>query len=196
MMGIGEIRRANKSPSAHAKEQMTDGQRRRNDSEPNNYWSDEGGPISYTNAHILNGESMDSMAKKGLPRPSLPSIYFDAVKMAIALEANAAEQSRNAQIIRGYNQIINTAKNDTELQAACASLNQVIASILDGADGERIKMHMLVNDLANTIEATAPLSPGRSTPLGYTPRMGLYYAMQPFRKIVKAMKNAMRQSAA
>ncbi len=108
-----------------------------------------------------------------------PPIYFDAVRLSEALEQIAHDTSRRSWRIITAIRAVRLAETDTEKRLAVRHLTDEVSEILSGQDGEQIKLHMLVNDLAHQINIVAP-----PNPKGYVPTMGIQYALKPIRDTI------------
>lgn len=184
MHGLEQIKAANENPAKYAKSQMSDGQARRNDSPPSNYWSETPGGDRFADP----GPNMATMqvSPKLLPQ-TIPSIYFDAAKLATALDERAAEHLALSARIKGSQAMVRMAKTNEASREAIAALGSAVQAALHSNDGEALKLHMLVNDMANTIDVIAP-----PNPKGYVPHMGIHYAVSPLRKILNSIREAIR----
>lgn len=173
MMGIREIKEANRSPRSYAKASLSDGQARRNDS-VGAYWSET--PAD----HATLPETVALWFEPGIPRvPAKPPLYFDGVRLAVVLDERANEAMGIATKLRLALQGVQRAKGISEMTNATEWLQGVIADIQKLDDATNINVRMLVNDLAKQIDMAAPRDPK-----GYIPQMGLHHAMHPIRKTV------------
>lgn len=116
---------------------------------------------------------------------SKPPIYFDGVRIGNALTDIAHEASRKSWAMTIALRNVRLAEMDTEKQQAVRELSTLVANHMHEGDKE-LRLRMLINDLANTIEEKAP-----SNMVGYIPNMGLQYAFEPVKRIVKRIKAAL-----
>lgn len=199
MHGLEQIKAMNKDPDKHARSEMSDGQERRNDAPPSNYWSETpGGDRDFDKALAaalpviaayrpavdmataqLNPKTLERLNAK-------PLIYFDAVKMVLTLHQLADEANNRWTMLRMKLRALQTAQSDAEVRQASAELTEAMRQIVSGDRDIAVRMH--VEELANLIDQAAPV------PHGYTPRMGLAHAMAPLRKIVNTIRECWAQA--
>lgn len=213
MMGLREIRTANRNPRKYTLSQLSDGQTRRNNAQPSAFWSEK---PPYERANIANGESMETMAAKGIKinpvrlnnegyravpnmaslqiaskEAKLPDVYFDAVKMEKAVGSMVQDLlAAQAQLRTAMSRVMLARNEDIEVQRETLdTLTDTMRQIEEG--NSEVTLHSLVLELSNTIETAAP-----ANPVGYIPHMGLQHAMHPIRKIVNAIKDSLRLTVA
>lgn len=205
MMGIAEIKSANEDPEAFAKSGLTDGQRRRVEAPPSNYWS-EHEPNAPMDA-IEHGESVfykpvhggypeaENIAEMQLSRAQLirsplakPPMYFEAIRMWNALDHIANEARARATGLKEAIRLVQTAGSEDEVRLRSANLSGQLSDLLNSDDGSQIKARLLIEDLVNTIDQIAP-----PDPKGYVPNMGLHHAIHPVRKIATALSSLFKR---
>ena len=111
----------------------------------------------------------------------LPAVYFDAVRLNATLRSLAHEATRKHWDMETAVRNVRLAETVSEKEMAVAALTLAVNSYADNTD---VQISMLVDDMVNTVNQIAP-----KNPVGYTPHMGLHYAVKPLRTIVQRMKD-------
>lgn len=183
MMGLREIRTANRNPRKYALSQLSDGQTRRNNAQPSAFWSEK--------AAYRATPNMASMQMAQPKQGKLPDVYFDAVKMEKAVGSMVQDLlAAQAQLRTAMSRVMLARNEDIEVQRETLdTLTDTMRQIEEG--NSEVILHSLVLELSNTIETAAP-----ANPVGYIPHMGLQHAMHPIRKIVNAIKDSLRLTVA
>jgi hypothetical protein len=110
-----------------------------------------------------------------------PPIYFDAVRLSIALDQISHDASARAWRLTTALRAVRLAETPTEKADAVALLSETYSNLM--AEVPDAKVAMLVNDLANVVDQIAP-----PNPKGYVPHMGIHYAVKPLRDIVAKLR--------
>lgn len=174
MMGISEIRKASRDPQAYAKSRMSDGQLRRNDVEPSNYWSETApGPDSDLRAMANYPiRVIDNRLCSG----KLPDGYHDALKLWLAVDTTASQARTVADTLKGA--IRASVGTDG------AELDRTVAAIMNL--NPLVDLHLLTGSLMDFLNKTLP-----EPHVGYNPNMGLSHLGRTLRGYVSKMQVAL-----
>lgn len=176
MFGLEQIKTMNKNPRKHARSEMSDGQERRNDSPPSNYWSEQGGGDREPIALDMATAQLNPKTVERLNAPHV--LMFDAVRMMHAMQTQAEEITQN---MADLGLAMATVRREPESSIGGAML----ASVMKRLTSKDLTVRMHIEDLASQIDVIAPLNPP-----SYTKHMGLHHAVHPLRKIINAIREA------
>lgn len=108
-----------------------------------------------------------------------PPIYFDAVRLSTALDQIVHDATVRAWSMTTILRNLRLAETALERKTAINDLIRVYGELLN----PDVELRMHINDLANTIDNIAPI-----TPKGYQPTMGIQYAVKPLRDIIAKIR--------
>lgn len=183
MMGLREIKKANRNPKKHAMAEMSDGQKRWNNSPPNAYWSEQSStrPVGADHTEPYHHQSENLAEMQIAPQVltgdrKLPDQDFAAAILANVLAARIEKLITLETRLR-------IARSDHPL-----SLETTMAEINRADPSFAIEAH--VEMLARQIDVAAP------EPQGYTPHMGIHYALAPIKRTIAKMRDAFKHARA
>jgi len=110
----------------------------------------------------------------------LPAVYFDAVRLNATLRSLAHDATAANWQMETAVRNVRLAETHSEKEMAVAALTMIVKSY---DDNKEVQVALMVDELASAIDGIAP-----PDPRGYTPNMGLHYAVKPLRNIVERIK--------
>lgn len=198
MMGLSEIKKANCNPRKHAMAQLSDGQERRNNSPPNAYWSEQSStrPVAdHTEPYHHQSENLAEMQvapqvltadytkiEERIMQHISADTFFDA-----ALLANVVE--KRIKILKQQQAALAIAIG---LARQSAEYLPILANAMDhiNVTDPSLAIEAHVEMLSKQIDVAAP------EPHGYTPHMGIQYALAPIKRTIAKMRDAFKHARA
>lgn len=182
-MGLAEIKLANRNPKKHAQSQLSDGQERRNNSPANAYWSERPVGADHSVPYHHQSENLAEMqiAPQVLTADGVRDnqMLFEGVLLANVVEKRikTLQQQRDALAVA-----ITLARADAD-EGNLVRLMQHI-----DRDDPSLAIEAHVETLARQIDVAAP------EPHGYTPHMGIQYALAPIKATIQKMRAAFKHA--